>query len=93
MEFGLKNLIFVFVFLAAFGFFTKNVVRLISYLKLGQAENRTDNIAKRTWLALKVAIFQTKILREASGGTIHAWIFWGFLILLFAASNSVFTGF
>ncbi|MEJ5244156.1 MAG: (Fe-S)-binding protein [Bacteroidota bacterium] len=93
MEFGLKNLIFILIFLAAFGFFAKNVVRLIGYLKLGQPENRTDNIAKRIWLTLKVAIFQTKILRESSGGTIHAWIFWGFLILLFAASNSVFTGF
>lgn len=93
MEFHLKNLIFVVIFLIAFGFFIRNVIRLINYLKLGQGENRTDNIPKRLWLTLKVAIFQTKILREASGGTIHAWIFWGFLILLFAASNAVFTGF
>jgi len=93
MEFGLKNLIFAIIFFAAFGFLTKNVLRLISYLKLGQPDNRTDKIGQRIWQTLKVAIFQTKILREASGGTIHAWIFWGFLILLFAASNSVFTGF
>lgn len=93
MEFGLKNLIFTVIFLISFGILTKNVLKLISYLKVGQPENRTDNIFGRIMQTLKVAIFQTKIMRDPSGGTVHAWIFWGFLILLFAASSSVFTGF
>lgn len=93
MEFGLKNVIFIVIFLVAFGLLAKNVLRLISYLKIGLPENRTDNPAKRIWQTLKIAIFQSKILRDPSGGTIHAWIFWGFMILLFAASGSVFAGF
>lgn len=93
MEFGVKNVIFIVLFVIAFGFLIKNVMRLISYLKVGQAENRTDRISERIMQTLKIAIFQTKIFREPSGGTVHAWIFWGFLVLLFAASNSVFTGF
>lgn len=93
MEFGLKNLIFTIIFLVSFGLLAKNVMRLISYLKVGQPENRADRIGERIMQTLKVAIFQTKILRDPSGGTVHAWIFWGFLILLFAASSSVFAGF
>ncbi len=93
MQFGIENWLFTIVFIAAFALLTKNVIKLISYLKLAKGINRTDTIGSRILQTLKVAIFQTKIMRDPSGGTLHAWIFWGFLILLFAASGSVFTGF
>ncbi len=93
MEFGIKNIIFAIIFIAAFAFLIKNAIKLINYLKLAKPENRLDNIGKRIIQTLSVAIFQTKILREKSGGLIHAGIFWGFLILLFSAINSIFVGF
>jgi Fe-S oxidoreductase/nitrate reductase gamma subunit len=95
MEFGTKNLIFAIIFLIAIGLFIFNAIRLISYLKLAKPEknNRLDNIGKRIMQTLTVAIFQKKILRDKSAGPIHAGIFWGFLILLFSALNSIFTGF
>ncbi len=93
MDFGLKNIIFVAILIAAFVYFTKNVLTLISYLKLAKPDNRFGNIAERITQTLIVAFAQTKILRDKKAGPIHAGIFWGFLILLFSALNSIFTGF
>lgn len=92
-EFGLKNIAFLVIFIIAALFFAKNVSRLISWLKLGKEDNRFDNIGARIKQTLIVAIAQKKILRDKKAGPIHAGIFWGFLILLFSAANSVLTGF
>lgn len=92
-EFGIKNIVFLIVFISAGLFFAKNVSRLISWLKLGKADNRFDRIGARIKQTLIVAIAQKKILRDKKAGPIHAGIFWGFLILLFSAANSVLTGF
>ncbi len=91
-EFGTGNLLFVVLFIAASLFLAKNISRLISYIKVAKPDNRFENIGKRIIHTLSVAIFQSKILREKSAGMIHAFIFWGFLILLFAAAQSVFEG-
>lgn len=93
MEFGIKNIVFAVIFIAAFAFLIKNAITLIKYLKLAKPENRTDNIGKRIAQTFTVAIFQSKILRDKSAGFVHAGIFWGFLILLFSAINSIFVGF
>lgn len=92
-EFGIKNIAFLVIFVIAALFFAKNVSRLISWLKLGKEDNRFDNIGARIKQTLIVAIAQKKILRDKKAGPIHAGIFWGFLILLFSAANSVLTGF
>ncbi len=92
-EFGIKNIAFLVIFVMAALFFAKNVSRLISWLKLGKEDNRFDNIGARIKQTLIVAIAQKKILRDKKAGPIHAGIFWGFLILLFSAANSVLTGF
>ncbi len=92
MEFGIKNILFTIVAIIAFSFFIKNVLKLISYLKLAKEDNRFDNIAKRISQTLIIALGQTKILRDKKAGLIHASIFWGFLILLFSAANSLIAG-
>ena len=92
MEFGLKNIIFIPIFLAAFILFTRNAVKLISYLKLAKPDSRFGDVAERIKQTIIVAIFQTKILRDKKAGPIHAGIFWGFLILLFSAVNAIVAG-
>lgn len=88
-----KNIIFLLVLLTAFFVFAVSVRRLISYLKLGQPDNRFD----APWMRLKgmfvVAIAQSKILREPLAGAMHAFIFWGFLVLLTAVLESIGEGF
>ncbi len=92
-EFGIKNVAFLIIFIGAGIFFATNVKRLIDWLKIGKDDNRFDNVGERIKQTLIVAIGQKKILRDKKAGPIHAGIFWGFLILLFSAINSVLTGF
>lgn len=92
-EFGLKNWIFIGVFIVALAFFLNSYSKLIAYLQLAKPDNRNDNVFKRIINTLVIAIAQKKILRDKKAGPIHAMIFWGFLILGFSAVNSVLTGF
>lgn len=88
----LKNLIFPVVLIIALGTFAYSVRRLIRFLRLGQAENRFDRPFKRLADVLKVAIGQTKLLREPVAGLMHAFIFWGFLVLLTSVIESILEG-
>jgi Fe-S oxidoreductase len=93
MEFGIRNVIFIVLFLAAMGFLGENIHRLISYLKTAKQENKTDRILDRIKKTLNVALFQSKIMRDPVAGPIHAGIFWGFLVLMFSAASSIMEGF
>ena len=76
-----QNLAFLIVLVAALGFFSYNIQRLVSYLKLGKPENRIDQPGRRTWNLITIGFAQTKILREWGAGISHASVFWGFLVL------------
>ena len=54
MEFGLKNIIFILVFLAGAAFFSKNVLKLISYLKLARPDNRFGEVGNRIVIKEKI---------------------------------------
>ncbi len=90
---GIKNIVFILVFISAFAFLYFNLKRLISYLSIGKRENRFDNIGERIKNVLTVGIGQSKILRDPVGGTVHALIFWGFLLFLTAVLESIIQGF
>ncbi len=89
----IKNFLFIPIFLTAIGFFAFNVKKIISYVKLGQPENRFDNPAERIKNVLKIGLAQSKILREPVAGFIHVAIFWGFLLFLAAVLESILQGF
>ena len=88
----IKNIIFILFFLASIGFFAFSTKRLISYLKLGQKENRFDRIGERLKKVFTIAILQTKIMREPAG-FFHVAVFWGFLLFIFAVLESILQGF
>jgi Fe-S oxidoreductase len=89
--------VFLMVLAVSLGVFAWSVVRLIRHLRIGQSEDRFDQVFERVRTTLTVALAQTKILREPLAGTLHALIFWGFLVLLIAVLESIgeglFTGF
>ncbi|MFN3307495.1 MAG: Fe-S oxidoreductase, partial [Candidatus Kapaibacteriota bacterium] len=89
----IKEIIFALITLFSFGFLGYNLNRFRKILKFCKEDNRTDKFAKRLRNVFKVALFQSKILREPIAGVVHVLIFWGFLALLFSASESVFQGF
>src|SRR5690242_13663360 len=76
-----QSVVFLFVLAIAAGIFALNVQRLVSYLKLGVTEDRTDRPWARLSNVLQIGIAQTKILREPIAGIMHATIFWGFIVL------------
>ncbi|MFP4529567.1 MAG: heterodisulfide reductase-related iron-sulfur binding cluster [Candidatus Kapaibacterium sp.] len=93
MEFGVKNLIFIAILIAAAVLLIKNLIRKFSYLKVArQDDERNDRPGERLMNMFKVAFAQSKILREPAAGFVHVMIFWGFLVLLFSASSAVFQG-
>ncbi len=87
------SIIFLIILITAFGFLFYNLRRFFLYLKLAQPEIRWDRPLERINKTLKVAIGQSKIFRDKIAGPIHAAIFWGFLVLLFSASESIIQGF
>jgi len=84
-----KNYIFLLVLLGALGVFSLSVRRVIKYLSLGQPDNRFESPLARLKKTLVVAIAQSKILREPLAGFMHAFIFWGFLVLLSSVLESI----
>ena len=93
MEFGIQNVIFIFIFIFSIAFVVRNVIRLTSFILIAKPENRSDRIGERIWQTILIAFGQSKLLRFKAAGAIHASIFWGYLILLFTASQSVMEGF
>jgi Fe-S oxidoreductase/nitrate reductase gamma subunit len=76
-----QSVVFLFVLVAGAGFFALNVQRLVSYLRVGYAEGRTDHPLVRIRNVLEIGIAQKKILRDPVAGPMHALIFWGFMVL------------
>ena len=75
------NGLFLFVVTLAAGFFALNVERLVSYMRIGQADSRTDHPLQRLGNVLKIGIAQSKIFRDPIAGAMHATIFWGFMVI------------
>lgn len=88
-----KNIVFVIVFVIAISLFLFNLRRIIKYILLGQKEDRLNNTPKRFYNVLKIAFGQTKLLRDPVAGTIHFFIFWGFVVFLLAVLESIIQGF
>ena len=86
---SLEALLFILVLIGSLSFFGWNVRRLVSYLKLAKRENRFDQPWARIKNTLRIALGQSKILREPVAGVLHVLIFWGFLVLLAAVVESI----
>lgn len=84
--------VFLFVLVLATGFFSLNVQRLVSYLRLGYVENRTDHPLTRLKNVLVIGIAQKKIFRDPIAGPMHALIFWGFMVLTAGTAEIVIAG-
>jgi Fe-S oxidoreductase len=86
---GLKNILFLVLFLTSLGFFAYSVRKLLLALRLGKPEDRFDRPLERVKRTLLVAIGQSKLFREPAAGLMHALIFWGFLVLLSSVVESI----
>lgn len=77
----MTKLLFILLTLAAFGYFGYTISRIVKFFKLTKKGNRFDNIGERINNTLLVAFGQSKMLKRPLAGILHAFIFWGFLVL------------
>ncbi|MEK6566606.1 MAG: Fe-S oxidoreductase, partial [Bacteroidota bacterium] len=87
-----KNAVFLWILIGALGLFTYSVRRLILHLQVGKSDDRFDNPLRRIKNVIVVAFGQSKLLREPVAGLMHFFIYWGFVVLVFAVLESMAEG-
>jgi Fe-S oxidoreductase/nitrate reductase gamma subunit len=88
-----KNIVFILVFIGAFGFLYKNLAKVFSYLKVGQDDDRFKNVGERVKNVIIIVFGQSKLFREPVAGIVHFLLFWGFVLFLFAVVEAIIQGF
>ncbi len=73
----------------ALGFFARRALLLLRVVRLGEPVRRTHDVSKRVELEATVVLGQRKLLQRAGPGLMHAFIFWGFLVLLTTIAGAV----
>jgi Fe-S oxidoreductase len=76
------TIVLAVVFAAAAGIFLRRAWLLYRLVRLGQPVDRFDDLPKRIELEATVVLGQRKLLQRTLPGLMHAFIFWGFLVLL-----------
>ncbi|MBK8248536.1 MAG: 4Fe-4S dicluster domain-containing protein [Gemmatimonadetes bacterium] len=88
-----SSLIFLLVLLFAISMFAYSAQRLVRYLRVGTGGDwRLNDIPTRLKNFLTIGIAQTKILRDPVAGPVHAFVFWGFLVLQLGALEIILQG-
>src|SRR5437868_1516118 len=80
----IKSIAVLAVLLAAIAYFSIRARQLYRILRLGPTENRFDHIRERIRGVLSYVGLHTRMFRNLYSGTLHFFIFWGFVVLLTA---------
>ncbi|MBU0473464.1 MAG: (Fe-S)-binding protein [Bacteroidetes bacterium] len=88
-----KNLIFTVIFIGAFSYLFYSLRKKYQLIKLGKDENRFKNPNERLFNVFKIVFGQSKLLRDPIAGTVHFFIFWGFVLFTLAVLESIIQGF
>ncbi len=93
----IRSIAVLAVLLAAIAYFTIRARQLYRILRLGPAENRFDHILERVRGVLSYVGLHTRMFRNVYSGTLHFFIFYGFVVLLTAIiqafGEGIFPGF
>ncbi|WP_417592884.1 4Fe-4S dicluster domain-containing protein [Owenweeksia hongkongensis] len=82
MHFGIQNIIFIVVLIAAFALFGRSFSKIWRNIKLGKDKDRSDRSGERWALMTRVAFGQSKMVkRRAVAGFFHVVIYAGFLLI------------
>ncbi len=86
---------YVVFFVIMMALFVYLMYRRIAVILKGQPKNRFDQIGKRIVSLIEVVLGQTRILNRnfLGAGFLHAFIFWGFVVLLINSTNVLIGGF
>jgi Fe-S oxidoreductase/nitrate reductase gamma subunit len=61
-------------------------------LRTGRPLGRLDKPRERTWAVIRYVLAQERLLRDPIPGLMHAFVFWGFLVLLVTTGNYLTNG-
>jgi Fe-S oxidoreductase len=75
-------IVFLLLLATAGGLFLLRAYTLLQLIRLGRPVSRLDDLPKRVETEAVVVFGQRKLLQRLGPGLMHAFIFWGFLILL-----------
>jgi Fe-S oxidoreductase len=75
-------IVFLLLLAAAGGLFLQRAYTLWQLVRLGRPVSRFDDLPKRLEEEARVVVGQRKLLQRLGPGLMHAFIFWGFIILL-----------
>src|SRR5438445_13857341 len=93
----IKSIAVLAVLLAAIAYFSIRARQLYRILRLGPTENRFDHIPERIRGVLSYVGLHTRMFRNLYSGTLHLFIFYGFVVLLTAIiqafGEGIFPGF
>lgn len=82
MHFGIQNIIFIILLVAAFVLFGRSFKKIWRNIKLGKDINRSDRSGERWALMTRVAFGQSKMVkRRAVAGFFHVLIYAGFVLI------------
>ena len=87
-----KQIIFALILLITIGAFTLTISRIVSFFRFTRPAFPVKDFRKRIKVMLKVAFGQTKIFRRPVIGLFHAFVFWGFCVIILGSVEMVIDG-
>jgi heterodisulfide reductase subunit C len=78
---GISNIIFIILLIAAGAIFGRNLLRIVSNIRLGRKLQRNDRPAERWMLMARVALGQSKMVVRPVAGVLHIFVYLGFVII------------
>ena len=87
-----KQIVFLVVLLITLVVFGFTRRRYIGYFKHTRKGFPVKQLGRRFGLMMEVAIGQTKIFRRPVMGLLHAFVFWGFLVILIGSIEMIIDG-
>jgi heterodisulfide reductase subunit C len=87
-----KQIVFAISLLITVGVFTYTINRIVKFFRFTRPAFPVKDFRKRINVMLKVAFGQTKIFRRPVIGLFHAFVFWGFCIIILGSVEMVIDG-
>ena len=87
-----RQIIFGIALLLTIGIFSFTINRFVKFFKFTRPAFPIKDIGKRINVMITVAFGQTKIFRRPVIGMFHAFVFWGFCIIIFGSIEMVIDG-
>src|SRR5690606_23759906 len=77
----LPNILFTIALAAGIGYFTINIRKIISNIKLGLKVDASNNVGRRWRNVARIALGQSKMVVRPIPGLLHIFVYVGFIII------------